>query len=316
MPAFRDTIDTIVDGEDVDAATANRPLGQLQDNILYLKDVVDSSVNSEAVYDRDAAVHTTVSVGQPVYFDTVNLRYDLALADGTVKEAVTGVCVSKPTTTSGDILLYGKATLDISAALAGAPTTGRYWLSTSVAGRLVSSMPTPSVLVLYRAPSDVVWVLPQIRDLAGPQGTQGTQGSQGAQGSQGSQGSQGAQGAQGYQGYQGYQGTAAALSSATGTTVDSDTSVVTLTSASGIVGFGSVKNTGANGIIVREEVTDAFGVTSLAERTVAGGASAILQLNTDIGTGRTPYTSYTVKLRSQNPGQASTYVVKLSRATS
>ena len=304
MPTFRDNIDVIEDGELVDAATANRPLGQLQDNDAYLKAVLDAMDAGTGLFDRAAAIASTVAVGQPVYYNTTNLRYELAVADDTAAEAVVGICATKDTTTSGDVLLNGRGTVDIAAALSGGLVYGRYWLSPTIAGRLVSTKPTPSVLVLYAGPDDVVWVLPQIRDLAGPQGATGAQGAQGSQG------------AQGYQGNQGYQGVGSALSTLSGTTIDTDATAVTLSVAAGVVGVGTIKNTGANGLTVREEVTDAFGTSSLLETNVAASAVLALKPMTALGTAYPPYTSYVLKVRSQTAGQPTTYSARLTRASS
>jgi len=106
-----------------------------------------------------------------------------------------------------------------------------------------------------------------------------------------------------------------ALSAAAGTSADANATIATLANATGLVAVGAFKNTGANGLILREEATDAFGTSSSAERTVAASATALLQLSAAIGTALPPYVSYVAKVRSQTSGMASGYTLKLSQAT-
>jgi len=274
MATFRDTIDVIVDSQAVDALTANRPLLQLLDNTRYLRQTVESATDGSGIYDRAVPIVAGVAVGQPVYYDVVNLRYDLAVADGTAAALVAGVCTEKATTTTGTVLLYGRATVDILPAIVGPVVPGRYWLSPAVAGRLVSAKPTSSTLVLVATDDGAIYVSPQVRDLPAP------------------------------------------FVSAVGDSVNADTTLATLANTAGVVGVGTIKNTGANGLIVREEVTDAFGVSSSAERTVATTASAPLQLSVAVGTALPPYTAYVVKVRSAVADDASGYALRLSQAVS
>lgn len=273
MPAFRSDIDLIVDGQAVDAATANRPLQQLLDNTNYLNALLAGVAAGATLYARGAAIRSTVSVGQPVYYDAMNLRYDLAVADGTAAGQVAGVCSLKSSPTAGDVLLYGRAAVDVSAGTGGAVDPGAaYWLSPSTPGRLVKTRPSPTALVLVAGDGDTVHVTPQARD-------------------------------------------GSALVTAAGTSADANATLAALANATGLVAVGAFKNTGAHGLILREEATDAFGVSSSAERTVATATAALLQLSAAIGTALPPYVSYTVKVRSQTTGQASGYSLCLAKAT-
>jgi hypothetical protein len=270
--AYRDVIDVIADGEAVNASITNRPINQLQENIQFLKTVLDDTAASQAIFDRSATLESTVLVGQPVYYNTSNSRYEQALADGTAKERVVGICYSKTNSTLGDILLAGAVELDISNALGGALVYGPYWLSNADAGEVVDTKPAIAIMVLFAGPSNKIWVCPQTRE---------------------------------------YRGTA--LSSGSGTSTDSDVTVFTQSITNGVIGVGTVKNTGgANGLTVREEVTDAFGTSANQENNVAFGASYKLDPSANVDTARPPYVSYVVKVRSQSPGNATTYSAKLS----
>lgn len=74
----------------------------------------------------------------------------------------------------------------------------------------------------------------------------------------------------------------------------------------GLVGIGTIKNTGANSLEVREDVTDAFGtVVSSTPVTVLSGNDYMLDPQTNFATGRPPYVSYDVLVR--HPGAATTF---------
>lgn len=83
------------------------------------------------------------------------------------------------------------------------------------------------------------------------------------------------------------------------------------TSMKGMVGIGTIKNTGANGMEVREVVTDAFGVTVTTSPVVPvpAGGDYMLDPQTNFTDGvlnaRPPYLSYSVEVR--HPGVATTY---------
>ncbi len=81
---------------------------------------------------------------------------------------------------------------------------------------------------------------------------------------------------------------------------------------SGLVGGGTIKNTGANSMDVRETVTDAFGVTEAVTTTVLAGANLVLkrmddQFNAPAGTAYPPYVSYKIEVKSTVAGVPTTY---------
>jgi len=151
----------------------------------------------------------------------------------------------------------------------------------------------------------------------GPQGATGVQGIQGQTGpgggSQGATGIQGVTGIAGVNGATGIQGATGPGSSvrndATGTTTATPTPLFTDSSTKFVMGIGTVKNTGANGMTVQETVTDAFGTTTSITTNVPAGNTYMLDPQTNIGTGLPPYVSYGVSVFDQVPGNHTTFVV-------
>jgi hypothetical protein len=81
----------------------------------------------------------------------------------------------------------------------------------------------------------------------------------------------------------------------------------------GLVGVGTIKNTGANDMNVKEIVTDAFGVTD--SQTIVVGAGGSLLLDTLLGnvtTARPPYVSYDIQVQSKTAGMPTTYSLRLT----
>lgn len=76
----------------------------------------------------------------------------------------------------------------------------------------------------------------------------------------------------------------------------------------GLVAIGTIKNTGANSMEVRETVTDAFGVTDSVTTTVLAGNDYMLDAQTNFTTARPPYTTYSVDVR--HPTLATTYSLR------
>ncbi len=80
----------------------------------------------------------------------------------------------------------------------------------------------------------------------------------------------------------------------------------THTNPKGLVGIGTIKNTGGvNALEVREDVTDAFGTVTTVTTTVLFGDDYLLDPQTNFGTARPPYVSYGVFVR--HPVAATTF---------
>ncbi len=172
---YQKRVSLIKNGQDVSAGVANTPLRVLQQNIEYLKARLDAAETGQTIYAREVTVETGANVGMPVYFNAVTSRFERAIA-GLEQDAVTGefvvssksqpwgVVAEKHSATSADILLYGYATLDISAAVDGDVTAGIYWLSGQTPGKLVKTRAGVSTIVLKSDGDGRVLVQPQLRE--------------------------------------------------------------------------------------------------------------------------------------------------------
>jgi hypothetical protein len=257
MATFTDLPSYIVDNEDVKAAIANRPLQQLQDNCLWLKDRLNTVVDSTALFLRSAPVLGTALVGQPVYWNTSNARYELAIADGTTKQNVVGFVHSKQSATIADIAVEGSVVMPLLDATGGVtPVAGRYYLSTTVAGRITTSRPSPSVLLGFYDGASRFTVQLQVADLVAT----------------------------------GVQNDALAGTSANGQ-ADASVSGDAANPLARVLGVLLLKNTGtANAVDVRVTATDAAGaVATSAPVTVPFGANFQFKLDADVDVLKAPY---------------------------
>ncbi len=173
--AYKKRVPLVQDGQYVNAGVTNQPTRVLQQNIEYLKSIIDEAEIGETVFAREQTVLETANVGQPVYFRASTKQFEPALAafetdvgTGTVLVAessqVWGVVHTKHSATSADILLFGFAQLSLAAAVDDAVTAGVYYLSAASAGKLVKQRPPVGVPVLKTDGEGQVFVNPQIRD--------------------------------------------------------------------------------------------------------------------------------------------------------
>lgn len=157
---WRQDVRLVENGEPVDAGTTNRPGQDLASRTQYLRERLDALDSRSALYDQEAPCDEDVLVGQPVFFNQDTQQYEPAQAVlQTVAGALTlsplahcrGLVVAKRSAGICDVLLAGKAPLDISAALLddAEPAAGNYYLSTRQAGRLVQQEPPLSLPVCY-----------------------------------------------------------------------------------------------------------------------------------------------------------------------
>lgn len=177
MPNWINAISPVNDGEPVNQAVTNRSISVLDNNVRYLKSIVDSGVNAgPAIVASNQPLHPATVVGTPVWYNGATARYEPAQATAVQDPATSalvlgltancvGVVCSKVTSTSGGVLLAGRYALDVSPAVQGGSVpAGRYYLSATVAGQLTPVRPPITVSVLFADGSGNVHVLPQIRD--------------------------------------------------------------------------------------------------------------------------------------------------------
>lgn len=161
-PTWISILQMIANGEPVDASVTNRPLGQLASRTEYLKAIIDLLGASRASIDLDAAMSPDVFEGAAVYWDPVNLRYDLAKvafdtagtgAYGSLADSayVVGVCAGKTHSTRGTVVLNGR--IDDVALAAGVEggvlEPGPYFLSYTAPGQMTKIRPPVGILCMF-----------------------------------------------------------------------------------------------------------------------------------------------------------------------
>lgn len=156
---FNELVQFIKNFEAVAAGTPNRPLRQLDENIRFLRDVIEAAEIGATVFARNQTVEAETLIGSPVFFNATSQRFERGLAavetdlaSGQLVTAASshiwGVVAVKMNSTNADILLFGHATLDISAVVDEPVTAGIYYLSGVTEGKLVRQRPPVSVPIL------------------------------------------------------------------------------------------------------------------------------------------------------------------------
>ena len=167
----------IKEGEPVAPGTPNRPLRQLDQNIQYLRDIIDAAHLGSTVYAREVTVESVAEVGMPVYWNINTGSFDRAIAKtetdpftGFVRSApsseVWGIIAEKHAANNADLLLFGYADIDISAATdsSGVVPVGTYYLSGTNPGKLLIQRPSVTVAVVRSDGGGKVFVNPSFVD--------------------------------------------------------------------------------------------------------------------------------------------------------
>jgi hypothetical protein len=276
MSSFTQTIPTIQDGTAVSAANTNPPLLALQNNCLYLYQVLQALGASQALYIQNASVNPTAMVGQVLYYNTSAGYFDLALAAGGLPQNVVGLLLNKSSAGVGTIITSGFAALSLANALPSGTSlpaiAGQYFLSPYTAGSL-STAPS-AVLVCISDGTGNLFVLPQNYNLEPAQPYALTGG---------------------------------------GTTTNAAATAVTVNGPNGILGTVCIQNTGStNGLTWTVTVNDQFGHTgSTGTGNVAASSSQILTMgSTAYGAALPPYTSFSLAVQAENAGNQTTYSLK------
>lgn len=173
--SWSNNIKHVAPGEPVQAGIVSRPDKVLENRTDYLRERLDAAEAGRALIDRAVTVAPSVLPGQPVYWNSVDQRYERALAavtlDPTTQNFVTqptadcvGICLNKQSPTLGDIVLRGVVELpELTNAVNGQITAGRYYLSATEAGKLVKQRPAVSSFVCYvLGPKDTCATIPRV----------------------------------------------------------------------------------------------------------------------------------------------------------
>lgn len=158
MSVWRSQIKLIQDGEAVNAKIANRPLTALVERTQYLKDRLDAASHGEGLVLFSQTVSELATVGDAVYYNTSNSALHPAIASavdddtGALRTAdsayVVGIVIRKLTTTSADVLIYGRyAGLSLTDEDGEAVEDGNYYLSAVAAGKLTATRPPVGIFV-------------------------------------------------------------------------------------------------------------------------------------------------------------------------
>lgn len=157
--SFQTLLQLIKQGEPVAPGTPNRPLSQLDQNVRYLYELIQAAGLGSTVFARQQTVEASAIQGMPVYYNSINQRFERALATvetdlttGVLRTSdsadVWGIIHSKQNSTLADILLFGYEELDISPATNGITSAGTYYLSSQQSGLMIKEKPPVAVSVL------------------------------------------------------------------------------------------------------------------------------------------------------------------------
>ena len=175
MATWRDTINLIADGDAVNAQTINKVLLQFADRTQYLRDRFDAAATGEGLILSSRALASDVVEGDAVYYDSASGVFKRAIAaatdndSGTLSTAasayVVGIVVRKVGSELGDIGAAGLfKDVTVNDADSVALPAGHYYLSSSDAGKLVSSRPAVGVYVC-QVTDDAIIVNPTPREV-------------------------------------------------------------------------------------------------------------------------------------------------------
>lgn len=173
--SWSQNIKHVTPGEPVQAGVVSRPDKVLENRTNYLKDRVDASDAGQALIDRAVTLAPSVLPGQPVFWNAAERRYERALAAVEIEPATqnfitqptsdcVGICLHKHAETLGDVVLRGVVDLpELTNAVAGDITAGRYYLSSAEAGKLVKQRPPAGSFVCYvLGPKDSCTAVPRV----------------------------------------------------------------------------------------------------------------------------------------------------------
>lgn len=273
---FTANVTRFVDGTVGSAATLNAPVAQLNDNDVYLKDLITSLQTSfntlatgQAAVKTGLAMKSDVSAGDAVFWKSSNSRYEKAVADGTSSGLFAGFCLTKDSSTVGSLVTAGFA--ELSPNLQGVETiqAGEYWLSQTEAGAITSSKPSTGAVKLA-ALADGAGNLVVVND---------------------------------------DRSTSNQGSVDTGTTTNTYASILsTGTVSKGLILSATLKNTDAsNTLQYKLEVTDVFGDSTTIEDTVPPGGAAVFSSFDIIDTLLPPYANITLSVMAETAGLQATY---------
>jgi hypothetical protein len=169
-------ITAIKAGQQVAAGVVNLPIEEVQQNVLYLWSLIQAAGIGSTVIIPEATVSSDCVVGTPVYFNPAHNQFEKALTGASIDSSgslavadtaqVWGVILTKNNATSAELLVYGYAPLDFSAAMEPGQTlqAGTWYLSGITPGLMTRQPPAATVLVLKADGQGNVFVCPRTDD--------------------------------------------------------------------------------------------------------------------------------------------------------
>lgn len=150
---WKSTVRVVNDGEAVKGAVTNRPTNDLSQQTRYLKEILDQMLAGRALILHDQPLAAAMNVGSPLYLDDDGVwkpaiaelesdSYDVPVPLSKRSLAL-GVLYQKSLDTLGSVILYGNCLVgsEFINVVDGAFAAGIFYLSTSTAGKIVSTMP-------------------------------------------------------------------------------------------------------------------------------------------------------------------------------
>lgn len=172
---WNDGIRGINNGEAVDAANTNRPLGDLNEKANYLKAQLDALHNGEALYLRNRRVTPECYDGCVVYYDPIEMCFAPAQAVvgfdagvGKIADSsfVVGIVAKKLSATVADLIIGGAWPYHDTTAVLNKDVSGPRYLSATEGGLLVDEPPAFAVRVgQWLAETQELLVQPVPRDV-------------------------------------------------------------------------------------------------------------------------------------------------------
>ncbi len=164
---FKTTVGLIQDGKPVDAATTNKPLQDLNQNVTHIKEVLDALEAGQLLRVNSLTLQAGMPIGTPVYLDTDGVvkpaRADLAedVVGGLAAKSgfMLGLLLDLETATLGAVALNGRIVRLTNAQWAavidtGIAVPGHYFLSSVDVGKLTQDPGALSIYVGQLLPDD------------------------------------------------------------------------------------------------------------------------------------------------------------------
>jgi len=177
--AWKQLINLILNGENVEASVTNRPTSGLAQRTQYLYDRLQAMAAGEALFAHDVPIEEDAEIGDAVYYDDVTQTYRRALAAveldtefgwyaPTKSSYAVGLVYSKADVGIGSICTAGTLrSFDLTNVIeVGSPTdAGPLFLSMQTPGKLTNQKPPVGIYILYNRGDGTIHITPLPKDM-------------------------------------------------------------------------------------------------------------------------------------------------------